>query len=231
MFHPEGPSFAELMKQALASTERGYDLIATKFDHTPFRTPDSIVDEMMRTIAERPVGSALDVCCGTGAVIGKMRAHCTDRVVGLDFSQGMLDEAGRRLEAAPGSAKVELVRGDCLDLPFHEEMDVVTCAGAFGHVLVEDEERFIAGIARALKPGGRFVFPTTRPPKVTNGWFWMAHGFNAVMRVRNAVLRPQFIMYYLTFQWPEVQAKLERSGFAVSAQERDRYVVVTATKA
>jgi hypothetical protein len=26
------------MRQALASTERGYDMLAPKFDHTPFRT-------------------------------------------------------------------------------------------------------------------------------------------------------------------------------------------------
>lgn len=216
------------MRQALASTERGYDLIAPKFDRTPFRTPDSVIDEMMTEIG--PIKAGLDVCCGTGAVMAKMRAICSERVVGIDFSQGMLDEARRRVLAAPGEAKVELVRGDALDLPFHHEMDVVTCAGAFGHVLVEDEDRFIAGIARCLVPGGRFVFPTNRAPRVRDSWFWMAHGFNAVMRVRNAVLKPQFIMYYLTFLWPAIRAKLERNGFSVRAAEHDRFVIVTATK-
>ena len=38
MFSPGGPTFRELMQQALASTERGYDLLAPKFDLTPFRT-------------------------------------------------------------------------------------------------------------------------------------------------------------------------------------------------
>ncbi|MBX3233171.1 MAG: class I SAM-dependent methyltransferase [Labilithrix sp.] len=228
MFHPEGPTFAELMRQALASTERGYDLLAPKFDRTPFRTPDAVITEMIAAIGE--AGAALDVCCGTGAVMQQLRAVCSERVVGVDFSQGMLDEARRRLEGAPGEARIELVRGDALELPFLEEMDVVTSAGAFGHVLVEDEDRFIAGIARTLKPGGRFVFPTTRAPRMTDGWFWMAHGFNAVMRVRNALRRPPFIMYYLTFLWPEVRAKLERNGFSVRAAEHDRFVIVTATK-
>lgn len=40
MFHPKGPSFVELAKQCLSSTERGYDLLAPKFDYTPFRTPE-----------------------------------------------------------------------------------------------------------------------------------------------------------------------------------------------
>jgi hypothetical protein len=110
------------------------------------------------------------------------------------------------------------VRGDALELPFREEMDVVTSVGAFGHVERADEDRFVAGIVRALKPGGRFVFATSPMPKASEPWFWMAHGFNAVMRVRNAVLRPQFIMYYLTFTWPEVRQLLERHGLSTDAR-------------
>lgn len=216
------------MRQALASTERGYDLIAPKFDRTPFRTPDVVIDEMMKEIAASgPVASALDVCCGTGAVLAKLRALCTERAAGLDFSQGMLDEARRRIGDDP---KLELVRGDALDLPFRNELDVVTSAGAFGHVLVDDEDRFIAGIARALKPGGRFVFPTTRSPRIRDPWFWMAHGFNAAMRVRNALRKPEFIMYYLTFLWPQIRPKLERNGLVVRAADHGRFVIVIATK-
>ena len=43
MFHPDGPTFWELARQALSSTTRGYDLLAPKFDVTPFRTPDVIL--------------------------------------------------------------------------------------------------------------------------------------------------------------------------------------------
>ena len=48
MFHPKGPSFFELVEQALSSTERGYDLLAPKFDYTPFRTPDEILEVVRR---------------------------------------------------------------------------------------------------------------------------------------------------------------------------------------
>jgi ubiquinone/menaquinone biosynthesis C-methylase UbiE len=238
VFDPEGPTFVELMRQALASTERGYDLIAPKFDRTPFRTPDPVLEAMTKLIArETPhVRSALDVCCGTGAAMTHLRALCEERVVGIDFSAGMLDEARKRVEAASGDARVELMRGDALDLPFRAEMDVVTSVGAFGHVLPEDEDRFVAGIVRALKPGGRFVFATGRPPRATDSWFWMAHGFNAVMRVRNFILKPPFIMYYLTFLWPNVRPLLERHGLSVDAHEGvcphpyERVVIVSAKK-
>lgn len=237
MFHPDGPSFRELMIQALSSTEKGYDLIAKKFDHTPFRTPDPVIVAMAKVIGEPgSIGSALDICCGTGASLLRLRALCKDRVVGLDFSQGMLDEAARRLADAPGDAKVELVRGEALAPPFHEEFDVVTCVGAFGHIQVEDEDRFLAGVHRCLRPGGRFVFVTAPRPPATSKWFWMAHGFNGVMRVRNALIQPQFIMYYLTFEWPEIAAKLTRAGFSVKAHEGicpepyTRAVIVEATR-
>ncbi len=236
VYHPEGPTFLELMRQALASTERGYDLLAPKFDRTPFRTPEHVLSAMVTAIGPAPVGAALDVCCGTGAAMQHLRALCKERVVGLDFSQGMLDEAARRVSAAPGTAAVELRRGDALALPFAAEFDVVTSVGAFGHIVPANEDRFVAGIARALKPGGRFVFATGENPKLTSPWWWVARTFNGVMRVRNALLKPEFIMYYLTFQWPEVGALLARHGLDAEAKRGlaptpyDSAIVVVATK-
>src|SRR5438445_5483235 len=99
MFTPHGPSLRELAVQALSSTEHGYDLIAPKFDRTPFRTPDAILDVIARFIGPpRSIGAALDVCCGTGAAMRMLRPLCTTRVVGIDFSAGMLAEAQRRLQ-------------------------------------------------------------------------------------------------------------------------------------
>lgn len=234
MFESGGPTFWELMVQAMSSTERGYDLIARKFDHTPFRTPDVVLEAMAKEIG--PIESALDVCCGTGAAMKHLRPLSKKRVVGIDVSQGMLDEAQRRLDDAPGTALVELVRGDALAMHYREEFDVVTCVGAFGHILEKDEPAFLERIHAALKPGGRFVFATGPRPRPTDAWFWMAHGFNAVMRVRNAIYKPEFIMYYLTFLWPDVWRKLERAGFHVEGKRGlvghpfERAVIVVATR-
>lgn len=218
MFERGGPSLFELLYQAAVSTERGYDLLATKFDRTPFRTPDEVTAALADAIG--PFDDGLDVCCGTGASLLHLRRHARRRVVGIDFSQGMLDEAARRAAEGTG-VPVELVRGDALAMTFDSEFDVVTSVGAFGHVLREDEPRFLAGIFRALRPGGEFVFVTSEMPKPTSPVFWAAHGFNAAMRVRNALWKPEFIMYYLTFTWPEVRDTLRAAGFEVT-MERDR---------
>jgi SAM-dependent methyltransferase len=213
MFHPQGPTLRELAVQALSSTERGYDLLAPKFDHTPFRTPDVILDAVGAFLAPLgPFGSGLDLCCGTGAGMRMLRPLCRDRVVGLDFSRGML-EAGRE-RAGPG-ADFHRVRGDALDVPFGPAFDVVVSFGAFGHFLERDQPRLVAQAAGLLRPGGRFVFVTSYPPRVQSARFWLAHGFNAAMRVRNLVLTPPFVMYYLTFLLPEVRSLLEREGLTV----------------
>jgi ubiquinone/menaquinone biosynthesis C-methylase UbiE len=208
-----------LLRQALSSTERGYDRLAPKFDRTPFRTPEPVAWAIASAVGGRAsVGAGLDVCCGTGAVLRHLWPLCRERAVGLDFSEGMLAEARRQLgEGAAGGARLELVRGDALAMPFEGEFDVVTCAGALGHVGRADEDRFVAGVARALRPGGRFVFATAWRPGLTSGAYWKARGFNALMRLRNALVRPPFVMYYLTFLWPEVGALLGRHGLRAEA--------------
>lgn len=216
MFHRNGPTFRELMEQALSSTERGYDLLAPKFDYTPFRTPDEVLEKIPPLLGgQASVDRALDVCCGTGAAMRVLRPLCRESVVGLDVSRGMLEEAGRRLADAEGDAAVRFVRGDALRMPFQEAFDLATCFGAFGHILQEDEPHFVVSIARALKPGGRFVFVTSEVPPPISPALWLARGFNAAMRIRNALIKPEFIMYYLTFTLPGCQRLLESQGFGV----------------
>jgi ubiquinone/menaquinone biosynthesis C-methylase UbiE len=237
MFHRKGPTFFELARQAMSSVERGYDLLAPKFEYTPFRTPDSVLEPAMEQVgAPGSTERALDLCCGTGAAMRFLRPLCRREVVGVDLSRGMLDEARLLLEDAPGEAAVSLIQSDVLALKYEAEFDVVTSFGAFGHILEEDEPRLVEIITRALRPGGRFVFVTAHTPSALNPGYWLAKGFNAAMRVRNAVWKPPFIMYYLTFLVPRARELLEAQGFQVDVREGlmpppfTPYCVVVATK-
>jgi hypothetical protein len=121
VFSPRGPSLRELTMQALSSVEGGYDRLAPKFDHTPFRTPDGVLDataDALRPLG--PFGRGLDVCW----------------------------------------------------------------VGA--------------------------------PQRVTSRWYWALLGFDLAMRVRNAVWRPPFIMYYGTCPLHAVCSDLTASGFTVA---------------
>lgn len=236
MFHPQGPTFRELARQALSSTERGYDLLAPKFDYTPFRTPDSLLALVAPLIGEpNSVGTAIDICCGTGAGIKMMRPLCRDRVVGIDFSEGMLEVARDLTKDVEGQAEIELAYGNALALPYINEFDVAVCFGALGHILPRDESSFIEQIAKSLRPGGRFVFITARCPSLFSASYWLARGFNAVMHIRNACIKPPFIMLYLTFLLPNAAKLLEEHGFRVAIYDDvfpkpfDRACVVVAT--
>lgn len=218
MFHPEGPTFLELARQALSGTERGYDLIAPKFEHTPFCTPPALINSAFEYLPRGEAG--LDLCCGTGAGIALLRQLCR-RVVGLDFSQGMLDVARSR------HPEVELVRGDALVPRWHEEFDLVTCFGALGHFLPEDMPAFVDVVYRALRPGGTFAYFTL--PR-TGGPELMLHAFDAAIRLRNLLIKPEFVMYYRACPKGWLPKLMKERGFALSQRKVKDTVLVTAQR-
>ncbi len=242
MFTPQGPTLGELAVQALSSVERGYDLLAPKFDHTPFRTPDAMLDAV--TLAVRELGtfdSGLDLCCGTGAGMGVLRQVCRQRVTGVDISAGMLAVGRNAFPADPGGPHVEWVRGDARALPFGPVFDLVTSFGAFGHFLPREWPGMFAQVHSVLRPGGRFAFPVAAPAPTGSLRFLAMLAFDTAMRVRNLLWRPPFVMYYLPFQPARVREELVRAGFCVRLHDLPRlgrlpdgspcYRLVVATKA
>lgn len=211
MFQARGPTLFELTVQAMSSTRGGYERLAPKFDLTPFRTPDSILEAVSEHL-DPATPSALDVCCGTGAGAGMLRSRLSGRVVGFDFSSAMLAVAREQVP------DVEFIEGNALRMPFDATFDLAVCFGAFGHFRVHEQPALLSGIYRALKPGGRFVFVTSRRPQGFNPTVLLYQIFNGVMRVRNRLISPKFVMYYLNFMLPEATERLEAAGFEVRTQ-------------
>jgi ubiquinone/menaquinone biosynthesis C-methylase UbiE len=208
----EGPTFRELVEQALSSTQRGYDLLAPKFDQTPFRTPDEVVQRSLVDLG--PVKRSADLCCGTGVGLAGLATITEEGIVGVDFSEGMLAEARKRTELL--RPRPELVRSDVFEWDGGGRFDLVTCIGALGHIQDNEVGQFLAVVRRALAAGGRFVFVTTHEAPVLSRRYLLGRAFNGVMRVRNALLHPPFIMYYLTFELPRIERVLRFHGFDVT---------------
>jgi len=106
--------------------------------------------------AVRPGDRVLDACCGTGD-LAIAALPVAGAVVGIDFSEAMLERARRKAPA------VEWVQGDVLELPFEDaSFDAVTVG--FGVRNVDDLERAIAELRRVLRTGGRLaILEITRP--------------------------------------------------------------------
>lgn len=216
MFTAQGPSLRELAVQAMSSVERGYDLLAPKFDHTPFRTPDQVLDPVTRVLRPLgPFGSGLDLCCGTGAGMGVLGQVCRDRITGVDLSAGMLSVARERPAAGAGPLRAGWVRADARALPFGPVFDLVVSFGAFGHFLPREQPALFAQVHSVLRPGGRFAFPLAAPARPGSRGYWTLLGFDSVMRVRNVLWRPPFVMYYRAVRLSTMTRALRGTGFSV----------------
>lgn len=104
----------------------------------------------------------LDLCCGNGRHMVHLLA-AAGTVTGLDYSPDLLGFARAQLGAA-----ARLVRGDMRVIPFQNCFDVVTnFFTSFGYFVDEEENLSVArGIARALRPGGRFFMDYLNPVHV-----------------------------------------------------------------
>jgi len=139
-----------------------FDEIAPRYDLLN-RLLSFGVDRRWRRIAVGqlaipPQGRVLDVATGTGDVALEV-ARQTDpsvRIVGADFTQGMLVRGREKVAASRHCGRIELVNAPCEALPHPDaSFDGVTIA--FGIRNVVDRERGLREMARVLKPRGRLV--------------------------------------------------------------------------
>jgi cyclopropane fatty-acyl-phospholipid synthase-like methyltransferase len=104
-------------------------------------------------VADRVTGEVLDAGCGTGenALFFAQRGH---RVLGIDFLEGPIREAGRK--ARERGIDAEFLRMDALALgSLDRRFDSVIDSGLFHVFADEDRARYVAGLAHVVRPGGR----------------------------------------------------------------------------
>ena len=192
------PTFWELARQALSDTRRGYDLLAPKFEETPYATPlEWLRASLVRADQRYPMPSegvrGLDLACGTGRAVRMLRRYC-EEVEGIDFSSGMLEQAQRFSRGYEG---ITFRQHDLQDLTLcAESFDRIVSFGAWGHILPSFRGRVLGQIVQALRPGGTFVTLTSDEPVFGEKRFWFYLLFDLAIRIRNLIWFGEFHMYY-----------------------------------
>jgi SAM-dependent methyltransferase len=164
---PPIPAGAATLPEALAQRprrpRRSKPWFEEVFDEDYLRTlPFMSADQTLRevefiesSLGVKPGGQLLDIGCGYGRHAIELAQRGLD-VTGLDLSLPLLLRAAD--EAQKRSMSVNFVHADMREMAFEKQFDgIYSMLTSFGYFDEETNLRVAEGIARALKPGGRFL--------------------------------------------------------------------------
>ncbi|MBU7315886.1 demethylmenaquinone methyltransferase [Paenibacillus sp. SM 69] len=151
-----------------------FESIAPKYDLMndilSFRRHKAWRNFTMKKMDVKPGATAIDLCCGTGDwTISLAKASGSGNIVGLDFSQNMLDVGEEKVKRLGMDKQIKLVQGNAMALPFDDNsFDYATIGFALRNV--PDLVKVIEEMQRVVKPGGMVVSlelskPTWKPFK------------------------------------------------------------------
>jgi ubiquinone/menaquinone biosynthesis C-methylase UbiE len=131
-----------------------------RFDHESEYT-------VLKNLLSAPPGPIVDLGCGAGLVLRRLsRDFPTVNVIGVDMSRPMLEEAMAQVRENAEAA--DFVRAQVPQLPFNDSTLGAVVAVGLIH-FVEELDALLTEVARALKPGGRFVATTYEAGKMVEG--------------------------------------------------------------
>ena len=122
-----------------------------------------------------PAATVLDVCTGTGLVAIDIAEGLGCRVVGLDLSRGMIEQARRNVASKDADSSAPLVQGRAERLPFADgSFDAVVFTFLLRYV--ESPESTLGELARVLRPGGQMAsLEFFVPPNPMMRALWLLH--------------------------------------------------------
>jgi SAM-dependent methyltransferase len=102
-----------------------------------------------------PSAKVLDAPCGEGRLCRELASRGL-QLTGVDIALAFVEEA--RAKAAQRGLSIAFERRDMRHLPWQAEFDGAFCFGnSFGYFTDDGNANFLKSLARALKPGARFV--------------------------------------------------------------------------
>ena len=183
-----------------------FSKVAANYSRSTFHASAVRLQEVVDLVRPKRGDLALDVATGTGNTALALAPHVR-RVVGLDLTREMLEEA-RRVATERSIANVDWVIGDAARLPFQDDtFDVYVVRAAPHHFL--DVEAFLAEAYRVLKPDRDATFVDCAPPLPARD----------VLHEVELRRDPSHVLSLTLEEWV---AKLDTAGFEVeTAQARE----------
>ncbi len=203
-----------------------YDKKAAQDIEVSYQTPE-VINQRMQTLQAMSLRAGervLDAGCGTGLLIQGMVSAVGEngQIVGIDFSDDMLDVARERFARTDS---VNLQQASVTDLPLDSgSFDAASCTQTL--LYVDDVEKAISELYRVLKPGGRIAVLETDwrglvlnseddsiSNRVIDAWDKGVANPNLPVKL-NALLQKQGFTAISTKAIPLVNTSYSRSSFS-----------------
>lgn len=136
-----------------------YDRWSRKYDEgkraSQLRDDEMLAQPLLEALSDASEPFLLDFATGTGRLSYALmnRPEFKGRIVALDLSQGMLEQAAAKLASLEPRGRVEFLRQPSLPLPFPDAAFDAVCALEVLELFPRMDEP-VAELTRVLRPGG-----------------------------------------------------------------------------
>lgn len=199
-----------------------FNRIAHRYDLATFFS-QGYLEDLKRSVQHMQLkGSEVlaDLCCGTG----KSTICCLDalphgKVIGVDNSNEMLNQAKKKYYSNYTRDKIEFIQKDVMQLDFEENsLDAIFMA--YGIRNMPDYDLCLQNLYRTVKPGGTVCFHEySLDDNVFSRLYWRFLGYAIIIPFSTLVTGSATIFKYLIksvldFLPPQVfKDKIENAGF------------------
>ena len=165
---------------------------------------------MFQFVAAPTTGKVVDVPCGAGAFLQRLKDAGFEDVVGVDIE----NELSIDHEA--------FVQGDMTQrLPMDTgSVDTVVCIDGTEHI--GRQQDFVREVARTLKPGGEFIVSTPNISAIRSRWKWLMTGHHHKCSAPLDELNPSPSHHIGMISFPELRYLLHTNGFRVEQVRTNR---------
>lgn len=135
-----------------------YDAISEQYQRSKLQPWRKFIESpsLLNLIGDLNGLSVVDIACGEGFYTRLLRRLGAAKITGVDLSPGMIELAKKHETAEPLGIEYLVADGRTLELP--EPCDLAVAAYLLNYAQDPSElQAMCDGVARCLKPGGRFV--------------------------------------------------------------------------